>query len=90
MEEQERVESEGLAKAVLVEKHSPPATIGIEQSSAGQMAIDVYGQQIEPICNYRTCHHKFSTHGRSTQCKCRHALNYALGLSLKTDCMTYD
>ena len=44
--------------------------------------IDVYGQQVEPICNYRTCHHKFTVHGQSTQCKCRHALNYAAGVSL--------
>jgi len=46
--------------------------------------IDVYGQQIEPICNYRTCKHKFSVHGYDThKCKCRHALNYAAGISLK-------
>ena len=86
----ERTESDDLAKDVLVEKHSPPAAITIEQSSAGQMAIDVYGEPIEPICRYRTCHHKFSIHGQSTQCKCRHALNYAAGVSLKTECMTHD
>ena len=49
------------------------------------MVIDVYGQQIEPICNYRTCNHKFSTHGHSSHtCKCRHALNYAAGISLES------
>jgi len=40
-----------------MEKYSPPAAIMIEQSSAGQMASDVYGQQIIPICNYCTCNH---------------------------------
>ena len=48
-----------LAKPGLVENYSPPAAITIEQSSAGQMAIDVYGQPAEPICSYRTCHHNF-------------------------------
>jgi hypothetical protein len=52
-----------MANAELVKKYSHPATIVIEQSTAGQqMAIDVYGQQINLICNYRTCNHKFSVH----------------------------
>jgi hypothetical protein len=57
--------------------------IAIEQPSSQQqvMAMDVYGQQIESICNYRTCNHKFSEHGH--KCKCHHALNYATGVSLK-------
>ena len=46
-------------------KISQPAIIAVEQSPSGKMAIDVYGQQIEPICNYRTCNHKFSSHGHS-------------------------
>ena len=29
------------------------------------MTIEVYGQQIEPICSYRRCHHKFSEHGHN-------------------------
>jgi hypothetical protein len=57
MEELEKVESGDLANTGTVEKYSPPVAITIEQSFAGQMAIDVYGQQIEPICNYRTCNH---------------------------------
>jgi hypothetical protein len=53
--------------------------------------IDVYGQQIASTCNHRTCNHKLSTHGHSSRtCKCRHPINYAAGVSLKTDCMTYD
>ena len=45
--------------------------------------IDVYGQLIEPICNYRACKHKFSVHSYDAhKCKCRHALNYAAGISL--------
>ena len=87
MEELERVEPEALAKidSTIMEKYPKPTTITIEQSSSRQqpiIAIDVYGQQIEPICNYRTCNHKFSTHGHGTQCKCRHPLNYAAGISL--------
>jgi hypothetical protein len=84
MEELEKIDSEALVRDnfALVEKYSTPATIVIEQSSAGQMAIDVYGQQIEPICNYRTCSHQFSAHSHSRKCKCRHALNHATGVSL--------
>ena len=83
MEETESDESKTANYAVLG-KYSRPATILIEQPPSGkQMAIDVYGQQIEPICNYRTCNHKFSTHGHSSRtCKCRHAFNNATGVSL--------
>jgi hypothetical protein len=52
----ERVESDRPNSAIL-NKYSQPATIVIGQSSAGQqrMVMGVYGRQIEPICNYRTC-----------------------------------
>jgi hypothetical protein len=75
-----KMEESGRSDSAVREKYFPPATRLIEQPSAGQqMAMDVYGHQIEAICNYRTCHHKFSTHGHSTStCKCRHPLNYAL------------
>ena len=43
--------------------------------------LDVYGQETEPICSYRTCKHKFSLHN-TYKCKCRHALNYATGVSI--------
>jgi hypothetical protein len=85
MEELEKVESEHLVTANFTSlKEIHPATVVIEHSSAGQQKIiDVYGQQIEPICNYRTCNHKFSVHGHSTHiCKCRHPLNYATGVSI--------
>jgi hypothetical protein len=88
----EKVESEPLARAnsVFEEKYPQPATIMIEQSSPQRQqqqqqtkVVDVYGKQIEPICNYRTCHDKFSVHGHDThRCKCRHPLNYATGISL--------
>lgn len=77
--------------SAILEKY-PPATILIEQSSSSQQqqqrkhqtkVIDVYGQQTEPICSYRRCHHKFSVHGYGNHnCKCRHPLNYATGVSL--------
>jgi hypothetical protein len=75
----EKGESERGDSAV-IDKYPQPAMIAIEQSSVGQKAMDVYGQQIEPICNYRTCNHKFSEHGH--KCKCHHALNYATGVSI--------
>ena len=78
----EKVESERDNSTVLY-KYSKPAAIIIEQSSAGQqqiMTMDVYGQQIEPICNYRTCNHKFSEQGHGNhKYKCHHALNHATG-----------
>jgi hypothetical protein len=47
------------------------------------MAMDLYGQRIEPTCNYRTCNHKFSEHGHdSHKCKCHQSLNYATGVSI--------
>lgn len=90
----ERVQLDTLVTATatnsaILEKY-PPATIVIEQSSSQQQqrkhptkVIDVYGQQTEPICSYRRCHHKFSVHGYGNHnCKCRHPLNYATGVSL--------
>jgi hypothetical protein len=64
----DKVRSESLAttaNSAFLEKHSQAAIIIAEQSSSQQQqqqqqqtkVIDVYGQQIEPICNYRTCHH---------------------------------
>ena len=76
-EELEKVESERV-----LNKYPQLTKIAIEQSSAGQMVMDVYGHQIEPICNYRTCNHKFSEHGHN--CKCRHATNYATGMSISS------
>ncbi|HJT47811.1 MAG TPA: hypothetical protein VJ729_06475 [Nitrososphaeraceae archaeon] len=55
----ERVESDRSDSAV-TDEYSQPATIIIKQLSAWQQirVMDVYGHQIEPICNYRNCHHK--------------------------------
>jgi len=75
-EELERAES-----APIVQNISQSTAIAIEQPSVGQLAMNVYGQEIEPICNYRTCNHKFSEHGNH-KCKCRHAVNYATGASI--------
>jgi hypothetical protein len=79
----ERTES-NRANFTVLEKYSHPTTIAVEQlPPSWKMAIDVYGQQIEPICSYRRCHHKFSIHGHISRiCKCRHALNNAAGVSL--------
>jgi hypothetical protein len=89
-EELEKVESKSssTSNSVFQEKYPQPATIIIEQSASSQQqqqqtkAIDIYGKQIEPICNYRTCHHKLSVHGYGNHsCKCRHPHNYAMGVS---------
>ena len=87
----EKVQSQPLsptANSGFLEKYPQAATIIIEQSSLSSQhqqtkVIDVYGQQTEPICSYRTCHHKFSVHGYGNHnCKCRHPLNYATGVSI--------
>jgi hypothetical protein len=53
MEKTERTESES-ANITVMKKYSQHAsTIAVEQPPSGKMVIDVYGQQIEPICSYR-------------------------------------
>jgi hypothetical protein len=43
-------------------------------------AIDVFGKEAEPICDYLRCHHKFSMHGLDTRnCQCKHPSNSAVG-----------
>jgi hypothetical protein len=59
---------------LLTEQFSPP----LQQQ---RKVLDVYGQNAEPICSYRTCRHKFSLHN-TRRCRCRHALNYATGVSI--------
>lgn len=42
--------------------------------------IDVFGREIEPICDYLRCRHKFSVHGlQSGVCQCKHPRNIAVG-----------
>jgi hypothetical protein len=89
-EELDRVQLE-IAKSVNLRKDSHAATIIIEQPPSRPhqrpqqqtKVIDVYGRETEPICSYRKCHHKFSVHGHDNHnCKCRHAMNYATGISI--------
>ena len=43
-------------------------------------AVDVFGKEAEPICNYLRCHHKFSVHGLSaSKCRCKHPKNDVIG-----------
>lgn len=57
------------------------------QLSVGQLGaytridiIDVFGKEMEPICDYRRCHHKFSVHGLGKRiCQCKHPRNSAVG-----------
>jgi hypothetical protein len=54
-----------------------------QQQQEQTKIIDVYGQEVEPICNYHTCHHKFSLHGLGTRiCKCSHPQNHTIGVSI--------
>ncbi|HET7283502.1 MAG TPA: hypothetical protein VFI70_02355 [Nitrososphaeraceae archaeon] len=84
-----------IAKSTFFNKYPQPVTATlakIEEHSRRQPSrqqqqltkvIDVFGQETEPICNYHTCHHKFSLHGLSVRvCKCNHPQNYTIGLSL--------
>jgi hypothetical protein len=63
--------------------------MNIPSNQQQRKALDVYGQETEPICSYRTCRHKFSLHN-TYKCKCRHALNYAAGVSMCRDYMICD
>ncbi len=43
-------------------------------------AVDVFGKESEPICDYLRCHHEFSSHGlKTSKCKCKHPQNAAIG-----------
>ena len=43
-------------------------------------AVNVYGKESEPICDYLRCHHEFSVHGlRASKCRCKHPQNGAIG-----------
>ncbi len=43
-------------------------------------AVDVFGKEAEPICNYLRCHHKFSVHGLDAcKCRCKHPQNDIIG-----------
>jgi hypothetical protein len=70
--------------SAFLENYPQSSMIKVKQSHQTQTkVIDVYGQETEPICNYRTCHHKFSFHGLSVRvCKCNHPQNFAIGISL--------
>ena len=67
------------AATTTIVEQSPPPTPYKQQKQ--EKAIDVYGRETEPICSYRRCHHKFSEHGNHN-CKCHHAVNYAIGVSI--------
>ena len=91
--EKARLEPLVMSKHTFLEKYPQPAII--EQSHSRELIteqqeqqeqtkiIDVFGQQTEPICNYHTCHHKFSLHGIGTRvCKCNHPQNHTIGVSI--------
>jgi hypothetical protein len=81
-----------MSNYAFIEKYPQPAIIeqsdrqhliSRQQQEKQTKIIDVYGQQTEPICNYHTCHHKFSLHGLGTHiCKCNHPQNHITGVSI--------
>ena len=71
-EELDKVELER-ANSQIVWKYPQLTAIRIEQPSEEKLALDVYGQQIELICNHEICNHR---------CKCRHPINYATRVSI--------
>lgn len=48
--------------------------------------VNVFGQEEkDPICDYRTCFHSLSKHGKrghSIRCECHHFTNKAFGVGL--------
>jgi hypothetical protein len=72
------VENKGiLNSSEITNQHRPDENI----SNPVQM-INVFGEQIEPVCNYYRCHHKFSEHGyrNHSTCKCKHPQNSIVGI----------
>jgi hypothetical protein len=53
-----------------------------ENNSNPVQMINVFGEEMEPVCNYYRCHHKFSEHGyRShSSCRCKHPQNSIAGI----------
>jgi hypothetical protein len=53
-----------------------------ENNSNPLQMINVFGEQIEPVCNYYRCHHKFSEHGYKSHssCRCKHPQNSIVGI----------
>ncbi|MFZ0555319.1 MAG: hypothetical protein WBL68_07065 [Nitrososphaeraceae archaeon] len=72
------VENKGiLNSSEIINQHQIDENI----SNTVQM-INVFGEQIEPVCNYYRCHHKFSDHGYKSHssCKCKHPQNSIVGI----------
>jgi hypothetical protein len=85
-----RLGTSATANSAISERYSQVTTTIVEQlpptpykqqPQQQEKAIDMYGQETQPICSYRRCHHKFSEH-RNHNCKCHHAVNYATGVSI--------
>ena len=73
------------AAAIIEEEGQTQQEQEQEQEQEQIKIIDVFGQQTEPICNYHTCHYKFSIHGHSSHvCKCHHPFNYATEVSISS------
>jgi hypothetical protein len=68
---------------LIVKKEKEKQEQRLEETDHSQLtakAVDVFGKQSDPICDYLRCHHKFSVHGlRDSKCRCKHPQNAAIG-----------
>lgn len=90
----EQVEKFGLLDRPFTSGGPNPSSYSLDQEKGKQQrrpektghypmtarAINVFGINSEPICDYLRCHHVFSVHGlRTGKCRCRHPQNAAIG-----------
>jgi len=90
IEKKEKETAMNMARSLLVENKGILDSSEIinqqlidENISNPVQMINVFGEQIEPVCNYYRCHHKFSEHGyknHSSSCKCKHPQNSIVGI----------
>jgi histidinol-phosphate/aromatic aminotransferase/cobyric acid decarboxylase-like protein len=70
-------------KPEIIEQSRRQQLISRQQQQEKTKIIDVYSQEVEPICNYHRCHHKFLLHGLGTRvCKCNHPQNHTTRVSI--------
>jgi hypothetical protein len=68
---------------IIVKKEKEKQEQRSEETDSSRLtakAVDVFGKQSDPICNYLRCHHEFSVRGvRDSKCRCKHPQNAAIG-----------
>lgn len=71
------IKNKGIHKIEIINQHQFD-----EKTSNPVQMINVFGEEIEPVCNYYRCHHKFSEHGyrNHSSCRCKHPQNSITGI----------